>query len=100
MEKELIDYSLDSLDTTQIWMVYPPQHLAKQTLENLHVLDVQVGEFISELEDDVASLNDLGFIQLTPEATSEFLYSLQDKQPQMLLKIPSPSELHYWEYEK
>jgi len=52
------------------------------------------------MEYDVATRNDLGFVQPIPTTTSEFLYSLQDEQPQPVLKRPSPSKLQYWEYEQ
>lgn len=99
MEEELVDYSSNVIDTTQIWTVHPPQHPARQTLENPHVSNIQVGAFIFEMEDEVATINNLGFIQPNIAPTSEFLYTLHDEKPQPILKILSPFELQYWEYE-
>lgn len=84
----MVDFSSDSMDTTQIC-----------TPQNHHARDVQVEAFIFEVEDEVATINNLGFIQPNIAPTSKFLYTLHDEKPQPILKILSPFELQYWEYE-
>jgi len=78
MEKEVVDYSWDLMDTTPIWRVDPPQRPTTQTLENPHELYVHDGAFISHMEDGVANLNDLGLLQPTLATTSDFIYNLHD----------------------
>ena len=65
MEEEIVDYSSDSMDTTPIWTDDPPQRLTRQSPKNPRETDDQAGAFITNMEDEVSTLNDLGFVQPT-----------------------------------
>lgn len=93
MGEELVDYSSNLMDATQIWANDPHQQLEMHTPVDPLVSDIQVDAYILEMEDVVATINDLGFIQPNPIATSEYIHSLQEDQRQPVLKIFSPSKL-------
>lgn len=62
MEEDLVDYSSESMDAMPIWMDDPPQCPTRKTPENPHEPNHQVGAFIIDMEDEVSTLKDLGFV--------------------------------------
>jgi len=99
MDDELVDYSFDSMEASQIWVEGPHQHQTGVSLVIHHELEVQVNAFTSEMDDVKVSLNSLEFSHPGSMVNPNFL-QLQEDQAQSVLNIPSPSELQYWELEQ